>query len=127
MNDEFESEPSPHEEIARLEQRLEELAEDIERCRKLSILAKVMVAGGVAWLIAGIAGLVGSGAIALMVSIASTLSGLILGGSNRSTMEHLQADIGRTEERRNNLIGVIDLRTVRTRTAAPDTPVRGLH
>jgi len=127
MNDEFESEPSPHEEIARLEQRLEELAEDIERCRKLSILAKVMVAGGVAWLIAGIAGLVGSGAIALMVSIASTLSGLILGGSNRSTMEHLQADIGRTEERRNNLIGVIDLRTVRARTAAPDAPVRGLH
>ena len=127
MNDQFESEPSPHEEIARLEQRLEDLADDVERCRKLAILAKVMVAGGVAWLIAGMTGLVGSGATALMVSIASILSGLILGGSNRSTMEHLQAEIGRAEERRNDLIGVIDLRTVRARTAAPESPVRWLH
>ena len=127
MNDEFESEPSPHEEIARLEQRLESLADDIERCRKLAILAKVMIVGSAAWIAAGVVGLAPFGGIAIMVSIALLLTGLILGGSNRSSLEHVQADIARTEARRNDLIGVIDLRTVRARPMAPETPVRWLH
>jgi hypothetical protein len=127
MSDEFESGSSPHDEIARLEQRLEDLADDMERCRKLAILAKVMVMGSVAWIAAGLVGLVGLGGTSIVVSIAAILAGLILGGSNRSSMEHTQADIDKTEARRHELIGAIDLRTVRSQTVAPETPVRWLH
>lgn len=127
MSDEFDSGPLPQEEIARLERRLDELADEMERCRKLAILAKALVAGGAVWLAAGIFGLVGSGGTSVMVSIAAILAGLILGGSNRSTMEQGRADIATTEARRNELIGAIDLRTVRARMATPEQPVRWLH
>ncbi len=127
MTDELESGPSPQAEIERLELYLEQLADDVERCRKFAILARVMVWGSAAWIAAGVFGLIGFGANSLMVSLAVILTGFIVGGSNRSTLEEDRAKIAKAEARRNELIGAIDLRTVRASMVTPDTPGRWLH
>ena len=40
-----------HDEIAQLEARSEALAEGIERCRKISLAAKLAIAAGAIWIV----------------------------------------------------------------------------
>ncbi len=102
----------PRDEIARLEVRVEELAENLERCRKLAVFSKVLVAGGAVWLIAGLLGFMSFGPTPAIASIAAILGGIVLNGSNSSTMQQIQASIDTAEARRRELIGSIELRTV---------------
>ena len=128
MSGNIEIEEPPHEEIERLEASIEELAEHLERCTKLAVFAKVLLAGGALWLAAGIFGIVGLAAPSAMGSISAILAGFILGGSNRSTMQQYQAMLDAAESRRSALIGAIDLRTVGAQAAGfGDEPVRRLH
>ncbi len=118
----------PHEEIARLESRIEVLAEHLERCGKLAVFAKVLLAGGALWLAAGIFGIVGLAAPSAMGSITAILAGFILGGSNRSTMQQYQAQLDAAEARRTGLIDGADLRTVSAQAPGfGEQPVRRLH
>ena len=89
-------EVSAHEQIARLEARIEELAEAVERCRKLGLFSNVLLIGGALWLFAGIFGFVYFGP-AMLGAITAILGGFVLSGSNRSTM---QQNSGRTRYRR---------------------------
>jgi hypothetical protein len=104
-------EVSTHEQIARLEMKIEELAEAVERCRKLGLFSNVLLIGGALWLLAGIFGIVYFGP-AMLGAITAILGGFVLGGSNRSTMQQNQAALDTAEAQRNSLIGAIDLRTV---------------
>ena len=120
-------EETSREAIARLEARIEELAEDLERCRKIGIFSNVLLAGGAVWLIAGLLGIV-SMRPAMMGSIAAILGGLVLNGSNRSSAQQAQAALDAAEASRIGLIGAIDMRTVDGRVeAGPSAPVRWLH
>ena len=116
-----------HELIARLETRLEQLADELERCRKINLFSKVVMAGGAIWLGAGLFGFTYLGA-ATLGAIAAILGGIVLNGSNRSTRPQIQASIAAAEARRVEQIGAINLRTVE---AAADTmppgSVRWLH
>lgn len=113
---------SVRDQIARLEQRIEDLADAVERCRKLGLFASVLVTGGTLWLFAGIFGFVYFGP-AMLGAITAILGGLVLGGSNRSTMQQNQDALEKAEMQRNSLIGTIELQIV----GEPSAPARWLH
>ena len=115
-----------HEQIARLESRLEQLADELERCRKINMFSKVVMAGGAIWLGAGLFGFTYLGA-ATLGAIAAILGGIVLNGSNRSTMQQLQAAINAAESERSELIGTIDLQTVEADGGRSNDTVRWLH
>jgi glutamate 5-kinase len=105
-------EDNPIDEISRIEARLEELAEVSERCRKIILVSKAAIAGGVALLLVMILGLFGSNQVAAIGSIALVLGGIVSFGSNVSTLRQTMAAISAAEVLRSNLIGRIDLRVV---------------
>jgi hypothetical protein len=115
-----------HEAIARLEARIEALADDLERCRKIALFSKLLLTGGALWLAAGLLGIVYLGPAALG-AIAAILGGIVLSGSNRSTVQQVEAALNTAERQRAALIGAIDLRPVDGRVEAPSEPVRWLH
>jgi len=109
-------EDNPIDEISRIEARLEELAEVSERCRKIILVSKVAIAGGVSLLLVMVVGLFGSNPVAAIGSIAVVLGGIVSFGSNVSTLRQTTAAMSAAEVLRSDLISRIDLRVVGDRT-----------
>jgi len=105
-------EDNPNDEISRIEARLEELAEVSERCRKIILVSKVAIAGGVSLLLVMVLGLFGSNQVAAIGSIAMVLGGIVSLGSNVSTLRQTMAAMSAAEVLRSDLISKIDLRVV---------------
>ena len=102
----------PHEEIARLETRIEGLAEAIEKCRKIILVSKIAIALGA---ILGLVIMVGAIRIdptALLAAIAAVIGGTVLLGSNSSTLAEMTAAMKTAEAERAALIDRLDLRLV---------------
>jgi hypothetical protein len=112
-------EDNPIDEISRIEARLEELAEVSERCRKIMLVSKVAIAGGVSLLLVMVLGLFGSNQVAAIGSIAMMLGGIVSFGSNVSTLRQTTAAMSAAEVLRSDLISRIDLRVVGDRTMKP--------
>jgi hypothetical protein len=110
-------EDDPADEIARLEARIEELAEIAERCRKIILVSRAAIGGGAALLLVMVLGLFGSSQTAAIGSIAVVLGGIVSLGSNVSTLRQTMAAIGAAEALRSEMIGRIDLRVVGERGA----------
>jgi hypothetical protein len=106
------AEDNSGDEISRIEARLEQLAEAAERCRKIIVVSKAAVAGGVALLLVMMLGLFGSSAATALGSIALVLGGIVSLGSNLSTLQQTMAAISEAEMLRSDLIGRIELRVV---------------
>ncbi len=102
----------PADEIARIEARLEALAESAERCRKIIMFSKAAIGGGFALLLVTLFGLFATGQTAALGSIALVLGGIVSLGSNISTLRQTTDAISAAELLRSNLIGSIDLRVV---------------
>jgi hypothetical protein len=103
-------------EISRIEAQLEELAEVSERCRKIALVSKVAIAGGVVLPFFMILGLFGSNQVAAIGSIAVVLGGIVSLGSNASTLRQIMAAMKAAEAFRSDLINRIDLRVVSDRS-----------
>ena len=99
-------------EISLIEERLEELGEVSERCRKIILVSKAVIAGGGALLLVMVLGLFGSSQAAALGSIAAVLGGIVSLGSNVSTLRQTTDAISAAEALRSDLIGRIDLRVV---------------
>src|SRR6266852_2411940 len=110
------AEDNPIDEISRIEARLEELAEVSERCRKIILVSKAAIAGGVALLLVMMLGLFGSTQVAAIGSIAVVLGGIVSLGSNISTLRETIAAMSAAEVLRSDLISRIDLRVIGDRT-----------
>jgi hypothetical protein len=102
-------------EISRIEAQLEELAESSERCRKIILVSKVAIAGGITLLLFMSLGLFGSNEVAAIGSIAVVLGGIVSLGSNASTLQQTMAAMSAAEALRSDLISRIDLRVVSDR------------
>jgi hypothetical protein len=109
-------EDNPIDEISRIEAQLEELAEVSERCRRIILVSKAAIAGGVALPLFMMLGLFGSNQVALIGSIAVVLGGIVSLGSNVSTLRQTMTAMSAAEAFRSELINRIDLRVGDERT-----------
>ena len=105
-------EDDPTNEISRIEAKLEQLAEVSERCRKVILVSKAAIAGGVVLPLFMMLGLFGSNQVAVIGSIAVVLGGIVSLGSNVSTLQQTMAEMRTAEALRSDLISTIDLRVV---------------
>ena len=106
---------STSDEISRIEAELEQLAEVSERCRKIILVSKIAIFGGVALLPLLMIGLFASNEVVVALgSITAVLGGIVSLGSNDSTLRQTMAAASAAEARRSDLIGSIDLRVINT-------------
>ena len=102
----------PRDQIARLETRLEELAEAMGRCRKIKLISQIAIAGGGLWMAAATIGVIGFDPVAMMAAIAAVIGGTVMYGSNTTTSQEIDAAIEDAEADRAELIGMLKLRVV---------------
>ena len=100
------------EQIRRLEQRIEELAETIERCRKFVLMSKIAIALGGLLALTMAFGVIWFDATVMVAAITAVIGGAVLLGSNSSTWDEKAAALQAAEARRAELISEIDLRLV---------------
>lgn len=102
---------APHE-IARLEAQIEALTAAIERCRKISVAAKIAAAAGALWFALVIFWVVPFTPTFFIAALAATLGGVVLLGSNKTTWEETELALHQAETARADLIGGMSLRLV---------------
>ncbi|MBS0533351.1 MAG: hypothetical protein JSR72_04780 [Proteobacteria bacterium] len=107
MNDEI-----AHSEITRLEERIEELHQSIARCDKIALAARIAIGGGALWLLLALVTILPFSPTGLFGALASVLGGVVLLGSNKTTRDELEAQLGAAEDRRRALIDPMGLRLV---------------
>lgn len=102
--DEFSSE-----DIALIEERIESLREAIARCRKLSLVAKLMIGAGMGWIALTLFLLIPYLPSMLFGSLAAAIGGIVLLGSNSTTWGETEAALAASEAMRAEWIGRQDM------------------
>jgi hypothetical protein len=100
------------EEIVRLEADIEQFAETIESCRKLMLIAKAAIALAALLILGAVLGAITLDPAVLIAAFGIALGGIVVFGSNTSTLEQAVAATKAAELRRSELIGRINLRVV---------------
>ena len=95
------------EQIAELEAEIEELFEAAERCRKIMMAARVMIAAGGLLLMIIVFGLFRREPVTFVAALTAILGGMVLLGSNKSTLEEIMSLIKTHEARRAQLINAL--------------------
>jgi hypothetical protein len=101
-----------HADIARIEARIEELGEAIERCRKLALAAKIAIAAGAAWIVLTLAGAIPYVPYMTVAALAAVIGGVVLAGSNSTTWQQTEAALAASDAMRADLIERLQLRVV---------------
>jgi hypothetical protein len=101
-----------HDEILRIEDRIEQLTEKIESCRKLILASRIAVAGGACALAAMLFGAIRFDPAVMAAAVAALLGGIAVWGSNRSTAQEATKELILSETNRSMLIQKMDLRDV---------------
>jgi hypothetical protein len=112
MDDDGDNDGDLREEIVRLEADIERFAETIESCRKLILIAKAAMAFAALLILGALLGAITLDPAVLIGAFGVALGGLVVFGSNTSTLEQAKAATKAAELRRSELIGQIDLRVV---------------
>jgi len=105
----------PSREIGLLEQRIEQLSDKLEGCRKFILAARIAMALGGAILVGLMFGVIRFDALAMSLGIVGLIGGFVVSGSNRSTAQEAEAQIAASEARRAELISGMGLRVVSER------------
>ena len=101
-----------HEQILHIEAHIEELTDIIERCQKIILISKVAIAAGGILILAIIIGAVGFDPTVLIGAIAAVIGGMVVFGSNTSTLKQTMTDMKAAETHRIELISRMDLKVV---------------
>ena len=96
-------------EIERLELRIEELREAIERSRRLRLVGLASAVIGPALIVGFILGLVDYTPARVLVAFALAIGGMVLMGSSRSSTEELERAMKQAEAQRMAAIDALDL------------------
>ena len=107
----------PNDEVVRLQERIEDLAEKIESCRKFILASRIAVAGGVLVFSGMLFGAIRFDPGIMPAAVAALLGGIAVWGSNRSTAKQAANELALAESDRSVLIGNMALGDV--------TPLRG--
>jgi len=102
----------PHDEIERLEARIEDLTARIENCRKFILAGRSALAGGGIALAATVLGAIPFDPAVITTAVAAVLGGIVVWGSNHSTVQETVKDLAAAQAQWTALIGRIDLRVV---------------
>ena len=101
--------PTPPDEIERLELQIEQLREAIERSRRFALAGRVCVAAGPALLAAILAGLIDFTPALTILGLALGIGGMVLSGSSRATTDELRRTLQRAEAARIAAIDALEL------------------
>jgi hypothetical protein len=101
-----------HEQILHIEAHIEELTDITERCRKIILISKVAIAAGGILILAIIIGAVGFDPTVLIGAIAAVIGGMVVFGSNTSTLKQTMTDMKAAETHRIELISRMGLKVV---------------
>jgi hypothetical protein len=96
-------------EIERLELRIEELREAIERSRRWRFVGRASAVIGPMLLAGFVLGLVASTPTRVIVALALAIGGVVLTGSSRSSTEELERALRHAEAERIEAIDALDL------------------
>lgn len=102
----------PRAEIARLEERIEQLEAKLEGCAKFAAAARFAMLFGAVLLLALIFRAIPFDPLAMTGAMAAGLGGIVVLGSNKSTAQEAAAQMAEAEAQRAALIGSIELRVV---------------
>ena len=100
----FEANPTPAEQIERLEAQIDELREAIRRSRRLVVAGRACAFAGPALLICLVLGLATVTPVRMIVGIAVGLGGLVLMGSSVGSTKQLELSLKQREDERNAAI-----------------------
>lgn len=103
-----------HDEIVRLEQRIESLRDSVVRCRKIALGAKVAIAIGLAWPLITILLATTLLPSVFFGAVAAAIGGIVLVGSNATTWNETEAALRKAEAHRAALIDSLQLTSVNT-------------
>jgi hypothetical protein len=101
-----------HEQGLQIEAHIEQLADVIERCRKIILISKAAVVVGGTLILATIIGAIGFDPTIMIGAIAAAIGGTVVFGSNMSTLKQTVTNMKAAEAHRTELIGRMDLRVV---------------
>jgi len=110
-----EDDADPDSEIASLEDRIEQLAAELDKCRKYLLAGRAAMLLGGAMLLALLLGAIRFDGLAMAASIAAILGGIVVWGSNHSSAKEAAAHLAEAEAERNALIDRIAPREVMER------------
>jgi hypothetical protein len=105
----------PHDEIERLEAKIEELASRVENCRKFMLASRIAIVGGIVVLGALLFGLVRFDPMWMAGAAAAAIGGIVVFGSNSSTAKEAASELAAAEAARADLIAQLDLHLVAER------------
>jgi hypothetical protein len=105
----FEADPTPAEQIERLEEQIAELREAIQRSRKLVAAGRACAFAGAALLVTLALGLATFTPVRMIVGIVLGLGGLVLMGSSVGSTKLLEFSLKQTEDDRNAAIDALEL------------------
>jgi len=104
-----ESEPTPADEIERLEAEIDELRDSIQRSRRLVMVGRLCAFAGAALLIALILGLALFTPMRMIIGISLGLGGLVLMGSSVGSTKQFEHSLKQAEDERNAAIDALKL------------------
>ena len=111
----FEADPTPVEQIERLEAEIDELREAIQRSRRLVVAGRACAFAGAALLICLMLGLATFTPVRMIVGITVALGGLVLMGSSVGSTKQLELSLKQAEDERNAAIDALELVQLRDR------------
>ena len=97
------------EQIEKLEIRVEELRDAIERSRRLMLAGQASAVVGPAMLVCFMLCLINFTPVRMIVGIALAIGGVVLTGSSRASTEQLMLSLKQTEEERSAAIDALEL------------------
>ena len=102
----------PHEDIARFEERIEELTAKIESCRKFILAARITTTSGGVLLAGMLFGAIRSDFGLMAAAVSALLGGIVVWGSNTSTAKEAAKEIAAAESERAAQIENINPRVI---------------